>query len=44
MLTFSLLFHLNDAITWSTVVFIDSLGLYFKCWTEGVIVKGSEMV
>lgn len=26
------------------MVFIGSLGLYFKCWTEGVIVKESELV
>lgn len=28
---FALLFDLNDAVTWSTVVFVDSLDLYFKC-------------
>lgn len=31
--------HLNGTVTWYTVVFIGNLGLYFKCWTEGVIVK-----
>lgn len=24
--------------------FLDSLGLYFKCWAEGVTVKGSVLV
>lgn len=42
MVTFScIIVSFNDTVTWSTVVFIDYLGLYFECWTEGMIVKGS---